>query len=80
MRCEFLIGDLVEAHPGYPGGIWLREKPGTNLSPGSGCVTTGFLIVLEIDKEIYSRDPCIKVLSSCGLFGWTFQSRLQKIF
>lgn len=80
MKSEFAVGDLVRINPGYSGGIWLRPVPSQTLSPESGHVFDGTLIVLEIDgSSELPKDPSIKVISSCGKVGWTFESRLRKI-
>lgn len=79
MKCEFTVGDLVRINPGYSGGIWLRPVPSQTLSPESGHVLDGTLIVLGINHGDSPRDPSIKVISSCGKVGWTFESRLRKI-
>lgn len=79
MKSEFTVGDLVRINPGYSGGIWLRPMPSKNLSPESGHVFDGTLIVLDIDCGDSPRDPSVKVISSCGKVGWTFESRLRRI-
>jgi len=80
MRSRFIVGELVGVNPGFSGGIWLRQDPGSNLSRDSGYVNfQGALIIIEIDETQSIRDPSIRVISNCGKTGWTFESRLQKI-
>jgi hypothetical protein len=79
MKSQFAVGDLVRINSGYSGGIWLRPVPGTNLSPESGHVFDGVLVVLETDHGEFPRDPSVRVISSCGKVGWTFESRLRKV-
>ena len=79
MRSALKIGELVEIDPGYNAGIWLRPTHDSNISPEGNHVKQGPLLVLEIDYTRFERDRPVKVLSSCGKVGWTFESRLKNL-
>ena len=71
------MGELVGIDPGYNAGIWLRTAPGVSISQDHGHVKDGWLIVIEIEDKL--KDPSVRVVSSTGLVGWTFASRLIKL-
>jgi len=80
MRLSFEIGEIVGIDPGYNAGIWLRFSPASNnSSEGANVPNHGLLLIVDIDKSQFSRDPSVKVLSANGMVGWTFSSRLKKI-
>jgi len=78
---EVIPGDLVTVNPSFNAGIWLRPEPGSFVSREESHVKEGFLIVIKIahGHESLYHDPYVHVLSSVGIFGWTFLSRLKKV-
>jgi hypothetical protein len=80
VRLEFKVGELVDIDPGYNAGIWLRSEPAANITSNNSHVKSGPLIVLEIGETLFAKDPSVKVISCCGLVGWTFASRLRQVF
>jgi hypothetical protein len=78
---EVSPGDLVVVNPNFNSGIWLRHEPGSFISRQESHVKDDFMFVIKVNcgYEQLSEDPHVCVLSSTGLFGWTFLSRLKKI-
>lgn len=59
---------------GYSSGVWLREDPDVMKTNLTARVPYGtIMIVIDLDED------SIKVVSSDGKSGWTFDNRLVKL-
>ena len=76
MARGFELGELLEIHPGYVSGIWLRpdNKKAMRVNDTGRLLAPGRLVlVLETDgREVL-------VMGCTGAVGWTWDSRLRRL-
>lgn len=73
-------GSLAVLSDTFTGGIWLRETPNATDAREELRVRGGLFLVVEVlEDERWEDDPSLRVVTSEGLVGWTFLSRLRLV-
>lgn len=71
-------GSLAVLSDTFTSGIWLRETPDATDAREELRVRGGLFLVVEVlEDELWEADPSLRVVTSEGLVGWTFLSRLR---
>lgn len=76
MARGFEVGELLEIHPGYVSGIWLRpdDKRSSRVKDTNRLLAPGRLVlVLETDGGE------VLVMGCTGAVGWTWDDRLRRL-
>lgn len=73
-------GSLAVLSDTFTSGIWLRETPNATDAREELRVRGGLFLVVEVlEDERWEGDPSLRVVTSEGLVGWTFLSRLRLV-
>jgi len=73
-------GSLAVLSDTFSSGVWLREHPDSTDTREELRVRGGLFLVVEVlEDERWEGDPSLRVLTSSGLVGWTFLSRLRLV-
>lgn len=70
------VGDVVGVEEGYRGGIWLRSEA-VNGGVGESVREVDHVYPGELMLVVRVDGTSVMVLSSRGVVGWTWESRLR---
>lgn len=75
---EVFPGDLAVLSETFRSGIWLRKFPGDIDTREELRVRRDLFLVLEVmESDLWPGDPALRVMSTVGVVGWTYLSRLK---